>query len=210
MRLSKFLECDRGKLFVISGPSGTGKGTICREVVDRINAEISISMTTRPPRPGEADGREYYFVSKEVFLDNIDNNGFLEHAEVFGNRYGTPKDMVIKKLEEGMDVILEIDVQGALQVKDSYDEAILVFILPPSLRELERRIVSRGTESKKDIQKRLSRAMDEIGLIDRYEYTVINDELNIAVNNIISIIQAEHFKINNNKERIIKKFKEEQ
>ena len=109
-----------------------------------------------------------------------------------------------------MDVILEIDVQGALQVKDSYDEAILVFILPPSLRELERRIVSRGTESKKDIQKRLSRAMDEIGLIDRYEYTVINDELNIAVNNIISIIQAEHFKINNNKERIIKKFKEEQ
>lgn len=210
MRLSKFLECDRGKLFVISGPSGTGKGTICREVVDRINAEISISMTTRPPRPGEADGREYYFVSKEVFLDNIDNNGFLEHAEVFGNRYGTPKDMVIRKLEEGKDVILEIDVQGALQVKDSYDEAILVFILPPSLRELERRIVSRGTESKKDIQKRLSRAMDEIGLIDRYEYTVINDELNIAVNNIISIIQAEHFKINNNKERIIKKFKEEQ
>ncbi len=210
MRLSKFLECNRGKLFVISGPSGTGKGTICRKVVEKINAEISISMTTREPRTGEEDGIEYYFVSNDEFDNKIEQNGFLEYAEVFGKKYGTPKQMVLDKLEEGKDVILEIDVQGALQVKESYDEAVLVFVLPPSMNELKRRIVSRGTETDNDIDNRLSNALDEIGIIDQYEYTVINDKLDIAVGNIISIIQAEHFKVKDYKEKILKKLGEEQ
>ncbi|HKK95029.1 MAG TPA: guanylate kinase [Anaerovoracaceae bacterium] len=210
MRLSKFLECNRGKLFVISGPSGTGKGTICRKVVEKINAEISISMTTREPRTGEEDGIEYYFVNNDEFDNKIEQNGFLEYAEVFGKKYGTPKQMVLDKLEEGKDVILEIDVQGALQVKESYDEAVLVFVLPPSMNELKRRIVSRGTETDNDIDNRLSNALDEIGIIDQYEYTVINDKLDIAVGNIISIIQAEHFKVKDYKEKILKKLGEEQ
>lgn len=199
-----------GKLYVISGPSGTGKGTICAELLKEINNEFSVSMTTRDPREGEVHGREYYFVSREEFIENIDKGNFLEHAEVFDNMYGTPKDMVIKRLEKGRNVILDIDVQGGLQVKEAMPEAVLIFILPPSLSELRKRLEGRKTETQDKIEKRLSKALNEIKLIGEYDYYIVNDDLAEAVYQAKSIMTAETRRVPARVRPIIREYEQEQ
>ena len=185
----------KGRLYVISGPSGTGKGTICRELLKEIGNEFSVSMTTREPREGEQHGREYYFVTREDFLRNIDAGNFLEYATVFDNLYGTPKDMVMNRLERGRNVLLDIDVQGGLQVKKAMPEAVLIFILPPSLKELRRRLEGRGTETAEKIEHRLSQALNEIKLIGEYDYYIVNDILDEAVAAAKSIMTAESARV---------------
>ena len=185
-----------GRLFVISGPSGAGKGTICKKLLKAVDISLSTSMTTRSPRPGEVDGKDYYFVTVEEFEEKIKNDGMLEYARVFDNIYGTPKDMVIKQLEKGRDIILEIDVQGGLQVKKKMPEqAVLVFVLPPDLATLRQRIVNRGTETEDVIDKRFSEALNEIKLIGEYDYYLINDELDDAVYDLQAIIMAERRRV---------------
>lgn len=185
-----------GRLFVISGPSGAGKGTICKRLLKAIDISLSISMTTRAPRPGEIDGKDYYFVTVEEFEEKIRNGDMLEYARVFDNIYGTPKDMVIKQLEKGRDVILEIDVQGGLQVKEKMQEqAVLVFVLPPDLDTLRRRIINRGTETEEVIDKRFNEAINEIKLIGEYDYCIVNDELDEAVYDLQAIIMAERRRV---------------
>ena len=150
----------KGKLFIISGPSGAGKGTICKELLaqtSRDDVQLSVSMTTRNPRAGETDGVSYYFVSKEEFLHRIEAGGLLEYAEVYGNYYGTPKQPVVEKLAAGIDVILEIDMQGALKVKENYPDGVFIFILPPSMTELRKRLTGRGTETPEAIELRLGK-----------------------------------------------------
>lgn len=185
----------KGNLFVISGPSGTGKGTICKELVKEEDINLSISMTTRNPREGEVNGKHYFFVTKEEFLKQVEEGNLLEYANVFDNMYGTPKDAVLKRLDRGHNVILEIDVQGGLQVKKLMPEAILVFILPPSLTVLRERIVGRATDSAEVIEKRLAGALNEIKLIGEYDYYVVNDDLDTAINDVLGIIYAEGHKV---------------
>lgn len=201
----------KGKLLVISGPSGTGKGTICKQLFDRLeNIVFSVSMTTRSPREGEVNGVNYHFVNKESFEEMISQGGFLEYAQVFDNYYGTPRQLVMEKLNAGIDVILEIDVQGAMQVKRVFPEALLIFVLPPSLEELRRRIVGRGTETEESLNKRLGKAIDEIEYAVRYDYAIINDVLEEAVEGIIKIIEAERFRVfEEDITKIIAKYKEE-
>lgn len=201
----------KGKLLVISGPSGTGKGTICKQLFDRLeNIVFSVSMTTRSPREGEVNGVNYHFVNKESFEEMISQGGFLEYAQVFDNYYGTPRQLVMEKLNAGIDVILEIDVQGAMQVKRVFPEALLIFVLPPSLEELRRRIVGRGTETEESLNKRLGKAIDEIEYAVRYDYAIINDVLEEAVEGIIKIIEAERFRVfEEDIIKIIAKYKEE-
>ena len=200
----------RGRLYVISGPSGTGKGTICKEILKEFGNEFSVSMTTREPREGELHGREYFFVSHEEFTENISKNNFLEYATVFDNYYGTPKDIVLKKLDKGRNVILDIDVQGGLQVREAMPEAVLIFLLPPSLAELRRRLENRGTETPEKIEKRLSKAVDEIKFIGEYDYMVINNDLETAVDNVRSIMKAEASRIPEKVLPIIRKYEQEQ
>lgn len=209
MKLGEFLACKKGMLFVVSGPSGTGKGTICKRVIKNIGAEISVSMTTRKPRDGEKNGKEYFFVTEEEFVKTIECNGFLEHANVFGNRYGTPKANILDKLNSGKDVILEIDVQGAVQIKKAFPEAVLIFVLPPTMEELRRRIINRGTETEQKINERLDKSLDEVRFINRYDYAVINANLQIAVSEVESILIAEHLKLKIDTNKIIKKYEEE-
>lgn len=200
----------KGNLFVISGPSGTGKGTICKGVLAAMDGiELSISMTTRTPRVGEVNGRDYFFVTDEKFKEIRESNGFLENARVYDHCYGTPKQNVIDKLNQGLDVILEIDTQGALMVKDSYEESILVFILPPSLKELKKRIVERNTDSAETIEKRMKEAAREISLSSRYDYAVVNDDLPLAIDAVKSIIKAERSKVSTNMMYHIRKYEEE-
>ena len=184
---------NRGRLFVISGPSGTGKGTICKELIKDEKIRLSVSMTTRNPREGEVHGVSYYFATKEEFLQKIEAGGFLEYAEVFGNYYGTPKMEVLELLDEGIDVLLEIDVQGALQIKDVYPEAVLVFILPPSMADLRARLTGRGTETQDVVERRLGEAAKEISYVKQYDYAVINDDLDEAIENVKMVIKASHF-----------------
>lgn len=182
----------KGLLLVISGPSGCGKGTICKKLLSRNqNINFSISATTRKPRKGEANGINYFFVGEEEFKNMIKNDEFLEYASVHGNYYGTPKKYVFEKMAEGENIILEIDVQGALQIKEKYPEGVFIFILPPSMEELKNRIVKRGTESKEDIDRRLNNAYKEIELAKQYDYIVLNDQVLSAVEKIESIIIAE-------------------
>lgn len=199
-----------GRLFVISGPSGAGKGTICKKLLESVDISISTSMTTRAPRPGEIDGKDYYFVTVDEFEEKIANGGMLEYARVFDNIYGTPKDMVIKQLERGRDVILEIDVQGGLQIKKKMPEqAVLVFVLPPDLITLRQRIIDRGTETEEVIDKRFNEAINEIKLIGEYDYYVVNDELDDAVYDLKAIIMAERRRVPNKIMPIVREYEKE-
>ena len=197
---------NKGRLFVISGPSGTGKGTICKELIKGDKIRLSVSMTTRNPREGEVHGVSYYFAIKEEFLQKIEAGGFLEYAEVFGNYYGTPKMEVLELLENGIDVLLEIDVQGALQIKEVYPEAVLVFILPPSMEELRARLTGRGTETQDVVERRLGEAAKEISYVKHYDYAVINDDLEEAIENVKTVIKASHFGVT---QSIVDQYEEE-
>ena len=199
----------KGLLFVVSGPSGAGKGTICRSLLQKMDIDLSISMTTRKPRPQEVEGENYYFISEEEFLEIIKNDGFLEYAKVYGNYYGTPKEMVTQKLENGRDVVLEIDIQGALQIKASYPDGIFIFILPPSMAELRKRITGRGSETENDINLRLGETLKEVAYIDKYDYCVVNGEIDEAVNRVAAIIIAEHSRVSEDIYELIEKYKEE-
>ncbi len=204
----------KGKLLVFSGPSGAGKGTICSRVMDEIDRpmELSISMTTRKPRVGEVDGKNYYFVTIEQFINEIQNQGLLEYAQVYDNYYGTLKKMVLEKLNQGIDVVLEIDIQGALQVKENYPEAILIFVLPPSMGILRKRLMDRATDDKSVIEKRLGETLKELSFIERYNYCVINDDLDRAVQDAKYIVQGkdlDDYKISKKVLDVVKKYKEE-
>lgn len=195
-----------GKLYVITGPSGTGKGCICKEILKEIENEFSVSMTTRPAREGEVHGKDYFFVSEEEFLENVEKGNFLEHARVFDNLYGTPRDMVMKQLSRGRNVILDIDVQGALQVKRAMEEAVLIFLLPPSLDELRRRLEGRGTDARDVIEKRLGQALNEIKLIGEYDYYVVNEDIEKAAFEVKSIMTAEKCRVPDKATEIIKRY----
>ncbi|HHZ02845.1 MAG TPA: guanylate kinase [Tissierellia bacterium] len=200
---------DDGLLIVISGPSGAGKGTICKKLLTEMDfLKVSVSATTRKPRKGEIDGISYYFIEEEEFIKRIKNGEFLEYAKVYGNYYGTPKDEVFKQLKEGNDIILEIDIQGALQVKKNYPMGVFIFILPPSLKELQNRIEGRGTDSKEVILRRMECAYDELNYAFEYDYVIINDQVDKATEKIKHIILAEKNKAVRNK-AIIRKIREE-
>ena len=203
------VEKHAGKLFILSGPSGAGKGTICKALLAETDLELSVSMTTRNPRAGETDGESYYFVSKDEFLRKIEASGFLEYAEVYGNFYGTPKQPVIDKLSAGTDVILEIDMQGALKVKENYPDGVFIFILPPSMSELRKRLTGRGTETAEAIEMRLGETLKELSYIDKYDYCVVNGQLEEAVTRVKAIVTAEHSRVTFTAEDLISRYKEE-
>jgi len=199
-----------GQLFIVSGPSGVGKGTICRELLkENIGIELSISMTTRKPRPGEVDGKSYYFVSHEQFDNKIKADGFLEYASVYENYYGTPKQEVLDMLKKGIDVILEIDTQGALLAKKQYPNGVFVFILPPSMAILRQRLVDRRSETEEQIKLRLDTAMSEISFITEYDYYVVNATLSESVARMKEIVMAERSKVTKNIRDVIQKYREE-
>jgi guanylate kinase len=181
----------RGKLVIISGPSGAGKGTLVSGLADRVpGLWVSVSATTREARPGESHGREYLFMSPDGFASHVEAGGFLEHAEVHGNRYGTLREPVEERIARGEQVILEIDVQGAFQVKETMPEATLVFVLAPSMEELRRRIESRGSESADEVETRLDTAEDELELVGEYDYVIINDDVRRATDELAALIDS--------------------
>lgn len=182
---------NKGLLIVVSAPSGCGKGTILAEILKDPQFYYSISATTRKPREGEVNGVNYHFLSREQFEGLIKNNGLLEHAEFCGNYYGTPRKQVEEKLNEGKNVILEIEVQGAMKIKETCPEAVFIFILPPSIKELRRRLNKRGTESEEVINQRVSQAIGEIKMAYSYDYIMINDELEKAIEDMKAIISVE-------------------
>lgn len=193
----------KGCLIVVSGASGTGKGTVCAELLKRrTSLRYSISATTRNPRNGEQDGVQYFFHSRESFEKMIADGGLLEWADVYGNYYGTPKAPIERSLEEGQDILLEIDTQGALNVMEKMPDGVFVFLLPPSLKELERRLRSRGTDAEEAIVRRLDSARDEIAAAKKYGYVVVNDVVKDAVDTIDAILTAEHAKASNNQKLI--------
>ena len=184
---------EKGKLFVISGPSGAGKSTVVFKAMEgREDVCFSTSVTTRKPRPGEMDGREYFFVDLDRFREMVENDELLEHAEYVANSYGTPKAYVEEKLEAGMNVILDIEVQGARQVNEKKPDAVKIFIIPPSLEELERRLKGRGTDTSRAIEARLIRARQEYKEADFYDFIIINDDAERAAKELAAIMLAEH------------------
>ena len=199
----------QGKLFVFSGPSATGKGTICRELLKDPDTWLSVSLTTRAPRDGEEHGVHYYFVTREEYDRTVEEDGFLEHAEIYGNCYGTPKRYALEHMAAGEDVILEIEMQGALQIKKAYPEAVLIFVLPPSLKELQNRIRKRGSESEEQIAARMKTTLSEIELLPEYDYFLVNDDLDEAIATARSIMKAEHCKTAGTAQAPIDKYKEE-
>ncbi len=192
----------KGVLTIISGFSGAGKGTVVKEMVKRYQYGLSISATTRTPREGEVDGREYFFKTKEEFEEMIAKNELIEYAQYVENYYGTPKEYVMQQLEQGTDVILEIEMQGALHVKEVLPEVNLVFLTPPSVQELEKRLRNRGTETEEVIAKRLSRAKEECAYMPKYDYIVVNDDLEECVEKMHELIQSLHYKKENQTELI--------
>jgi guanylate kinase len=197
---------DKGLLIVISGPSGVGKGTVRSALFNMEGHDLvfSISMTTRKPRADEVNGREYYFVSREEFEQKVQEGKMLEYAEFINNLYGTPLDKVNEQLAMGKEVVLEIEVQGASQVREKMKDAVFIFIAPPSMEDLAKRLISRGTESPEIIQARIDKARREIDLAYLYDYIVVNDSVENAADKIMAIIRAEHAKV----ERTIHKYKE--
>jgi len=187
----------RGLLVVVSGPSGCGKGTVLGKLLkEDPNVFYSVSATTRSPRPGEVDGVNYFFLTREQFEEKIRTGGMLEYANYVGNYYGTPSQAVEDQLDAGHDVILEIEVQGAMQVKEKRPDAVFVFILPPSMEELRRRLVDRQTESEEVVNNRLKQAEEEMKAVPQYDYAVVNDQVDDAVRRVRSILEAEKCKIN--------------
>lgn len=182
----------QGVLLVLSGPSGAGKGTICQKLREKRNdLSYSVSATTRAPRKGEVDGKDYFFLTIDRFKEMIANDEMLEYAEIYGNYYGTPRSYVMNILDQGKDVVLEIDPQGALQIKKRFPDAVFVFIVPPSLDELTKRIYKRGTDSEEVIKRRLSAATSELAYASKYDYIIVNDEVDKASKKVSNIIDAE-------------------
>ena len=193
---------ERGLLIVFSGPSGVGKGTVRAKIFENENNfDYSVSMTTRAQRPGEIDGKDYYFRTREEFEEMIRKGEMLEYAEYVGNYYGTPLTYVNQTLDEGKDVFLEIEVQGALQVKEKVPDGVFVFLTPPDLGELRGRLVGRGTDSAEVINNRMMKAKEEIRLMSEYDYAVVNDKVELAAERVIKIIEAEHYRVDRVMER---------
>ena len=194
---------ERGLLIVFSGPSGVGKGTVRAKIFEsENNFEYSVSMTTRKQRPGEVDGKDYYFRTRDEFEEMIRNGQMLEYAEYVGNYYGTPLTYVNQTLDEGKDVFLEIEVQGALQVKEKVPDGVFVFLTPPDLEELRGRLVGGGTDSAEVIASRLEKAKEEIRLMSEYDYAVVNDKVELAAERVKKIIEAEHYRV----DRVIERY----
>ncbi len=187
---------EKGKLIVISGPSGSGKSTVVNKAIQgREDMCFSTSVTTRSPRPGEVDGKDYFFIDPQRFQEMVERDELLEHAQYVAHSYGTPRAFVEQKLNEGLNVILDIEVQGARQVREKKKDAVLVFIVPPSLDELRRRLVNRGTDAPDVIEARLQRASEELKETELYDYLIINDDLETAAREFTSILTAEHCKV---------------
>ncbi|HLR70287.1 MAG TPA: guanylate kinase [Pseudogracilibacillus sp.] len=195
---------EKGILFILSGPSGVGKGTVRQRLFEQeTHLKYSVSATTRAKRPGEKEGIHYFYKTKAQFEQMMKQGKLLEYAKYVNNYYGTPKDYVLEQLERGNDVFLEIEVQGALQVKENFPEGVFIFLFPPSLEELKNRIISRGTESNDLVLNRLKEARKEIEMMSEYDYVVVNDDVDQAVSKVKAIIQSEHCK----RERIEKQYK---
>ena len=193
----------KGMLVIISGPSGSGKGTVLKQLDSKKIFARSTSVTTRPPREGEIDGRDYFFCTLAEFIYMRDNNQLLEHAVYCNNYYGTPRNYVEEQINSGKAVVLEIEVNGALQVREKFEDAVLIFLMPPTLADLHRRLVHRNTEDADSIEDRIKKAHEEIKLINKYDYLVINDNVTDAVDRIDTIVRAESLKPSRNQEAII-------
>lgn len=190
---------EQGMLAVVSGFSGAGKGTLMKELLKRYdNYALSISATTRNPREGETDGSEYFFVTEENFRDMIKKDALIEYAQYVKHFYGTPKEYVLNQMKKGKDVILEIEIQGALKIKERFPETILIFVMPPSAEELKRRLIGRGTESMEVINARLRRALEEAEGMEAYDYILINDKIETCVEEMHKMIQVQHNRASNN------------
>ena len=190
---------EHGVLAVISGFSGAGKGTLMKALLEKYdNYALSISATTRNPREGEVDGREYFFVTEDRFKEMMEQDALIEYAQYVNHYYGTPKEYVLSQMEQGKDVLLEIEIQGALKVKERFPEAILIFVMPPNAEELKRRLIGRGTESMDVINARLLRAVEEAEGMDSYDYILINDELSSCTEQLHKMIAVQHSRVSNN------------
>ena len=188
---------NEGVLLIVSGPAGTGKGTICNEIIKKYPDQyaLSISATSRGPRHTEVDGREYFFKTREEFEEMIRNDQLLEYARYLDNYYGTPREWVEKRIEEGINVILEIDVQGGFQIKEIFPDTLLIFVMPPDMEELRNRLIKRGTETPEQIEKRIGRAEEEIKISENYDYVIVNEDVEKSVEMLHNIVQL-------NKERL--------
>lgn len=198
----------KGVLAVISGFSGAGKGMIMKELIKRYDYFLSVSATTRRPRDGEVDGKDYYFHTKEEFQQMIDQGELVEWAEYVGNFYGTPKKRVEEQLDQGRDVLLEIEMQGGMLVKQQFPDSLLIFISPPSAEVLKERLAGRGTESPEEIKRRLQRAVEEVKYMKDYDYIIVNDDLEDAINKVNDLIRYDHYKACNSA-HLIKKMEQE-
>ena len=191
----------RGVVLVISSPSGAGKTTICKKIIEIVeDISLSISVTTRQKRKDELEGEDYFFTDKQNFMSMINDNEFIEYAEVFGNFYGTPKSQILEKIENGVDVLVDIDWQGTRQIQKYIpDDVVKVFVLPPSIKELEYRLGNRASENKDDFRKRMSEAKKEISHYNEYDFVIVNEDINVAVDSVKTILFAERFKKNRQK-----------